>query len=695
MAAVCFLRLALCTAVYDPSQVALTWAQNGCAGSEYPPVWVVGGSLLPPNVMRFSPGGSHLWTGVAAGGVQRWAFPEGRLEETIWPGADPLTMDILAERALAVMVTREGRLQVMDLATRWALVDIPMGRFVQPRFCPDGRHVILLDPVSHGVGGVTPVSLGVLRVPEALLQEPLWSPAEGTFSHVEPVDGSDFIAVAPELKMVRFRIGQRAPLWQQPAAVWPVGLAPSRDVILAVERDRPLLFESSTGSFLWALPPLRTNVLALAWSPTGEEVAFALRDGALEIRSGRDGHWLAGWQVPGEEGLVNQLVWSPDGRYLLIGTARRVLVWDRERTVPLGGLGALSGNVHLARGGTGSIVVAGTSYGQMVAVDGGTGVRLWQRNLPDLYSVGALTCSPAGDWLAVGRRDGAFEVWSAADGVPVRVVPAFNSSGSGPLERSVEELVWSPDGTALLAGNGSGRWGLFSTQDWTMRADVTVPASTGAAFSPEGRSVLMGLNTGALRVLDARTLAFRFDLPEARFVGAQPDSGDWVTRRRNSPPTVLDVWRAADGVRLRQVGLPVGCRTAGLSPDGQVVFVSEPTGAFSAWELATGRCLARWVGAAQVPLNRMEVHAQTGRLVAVRKDGSLVGFDLPFWLRAWRTDEGLELRVLGRHGPFVLEFRPAGAGAWEERQADSVGAFRVSVEGAGGWLRVRAGGGSS
>lgn len=672
--------------------VLLAWvsacAEELCRKIQYPATWILGGHVLPPQVVRFSTNGSRLWTGAPLGGLKRWSFPTGLLEETFWFGPVPVQIDFCLEEGLAALVSRNGQLQVIAWSNNLTVTTVSVRGTSSPRLAPDGQHVVVADPLGFSAHTVGSVALGVLRLSDGTWVEPTILTTEGNYQIVEFFDAQEFLAADPGRSLARFRIGQRAPLWQQATGVWPVAVCRAWGTVVGMEGNRPVLFEAQTGVRSQELPSLQNAVTAIACSEGGEAMAFALSDGTVEIRSSPGG--TVSDVVPAVPGRIHLLAWSPDGAYLVMVTTEQVWVWNRATGGPARPFTVLAGAIRLEAGLEGKYLVTSQSGGQVTALDAQSGVVRWQQRVGSAHNVGVLTLSPDERWLGIGRRDGAFELWKASDGSWERTVVAFGSSGPLVSEVSVEVLTWSPAGNAVLAVNGSGRLKVFSTLDWNIRAETMIPSLRWAGFSPNGDAIVASLSNGALHMLSAATMESLYEIAEASLLGFRAHGTQVVTLHRSSPPTRVDVWDLVTGGHLHGVELPVNRRTAALSSDGQVILVSDLDGRFSAWELRTGRCLGWFQGAMAVPLNQMRLHERTDGISALRMDGSLVRFEAPLFLQVQREEDSLVFEAMGRAGPFRLEHTPAGLSAWQPTGHTFASRLRLSLrDQSAGWFRVR------
>jgi WD40 repeat protein len=285
-----------------------------------------------------------------------------------------------------------------------------------------------------------------------------------------------------------------------------------------------LAAESGHGAGLWNLATRRE---------IGTPVQTGTTDGATNVAFSPDGQTLATagiygagaqlWDVATHRQIArstpdgwtweNAVAFSPDGKYLVIGTdvgsggvAGRAWLWD-IRTNRLVGPPMINGDNSLstvAFSPDGKLIatadqqvklfsvttqrpvgaplatgmgpvndMAFSPDGGMIAVATNSGVTLWdvasRRQIGNAINVGVgpaqvLTFSPDGMILAVAGQDGTIRLWDVAGREQIGAPLAVN-------QNQIEGIAFSPDGTLLAATNpfGTRLWGVALTRDTVSR----------------------------------------------------------------------------------------------------------------------------------------------------------------------------------------------------------------------------------
>lgn len=281
--------------------------------------------------------------------------------------------------------------------------------------------------------------------------------------------------------------------------------------------DRAVVeLEQTTGRKVHAVAPLPpTESSAIAWSPTGTELAVAADEEVVLLDVGT---WREHLRLPGEFGdPVRSLTFSPDGAHLLAGRK----LW-RVRD---GGL----------------LRVLDYTQELHFALDGG-----------------ALTLGHQNERAALDWSDK--RAACALEGV-------FQGS---------ESFVLSPDGKLLVATRADGSAGFFDTHTCTLLRTAPEPWLQHVAFAPNSELVALAYETGGVVLLRARDgqLVRRLDHDfRVAHVQFSPDG----KRLATLSSTKLRLWTVSDGKLERTLVHETFAVPLAFSPDSAQLAVIDET----------------------------------------------------------------------------------------------------------------------
>ena len=533
--------------------------------------------------------------------------PRGRLRQVVFvPGAEHV-----------VMLGADGRLDLWDGKTGEFITSFQADdRFDEIQFSPDGSR-LAVSSVIAGAGVKVDVfrmrtgdRISSLRIRGLL--------ASGDLLLGFSADGSRLATVAndsglqlwnvDEGRLVKTLSGNSAAVT---ALVWS---ADDRQIAVACQGGRVVLWDVATGTLSRDFMGHAGDVLSLAFTRDGTRLASGGLDGTVRIWAPAAARPLDAIEA---SAAPTALAFRPTGRDLAVAQAEGPLeIWtvasvERRLRLPLAG-GTVAGVTYSAQGDLVAAAVnpAGGGAGAIHVWDAESGRELARLTGLEKGAVAA-AFSADGTRVVTTARDGAAAVWSLAGPeklwqcrdenfhalaaplamfglggeVVAHTAPSLFDAATGRERHGlIRGQVWcltmSSGGRVLARGMAIGR--IYLAECATGRSlgylDGHTAPVLAAAFSADARRLVTGSADGTARIWDLASMTEIHELKGHEAAVHQacftPDESRVVTA---SADGTVRIWSLDLGVELCQFAADAERpRSVALSPDGRLLVTSAP-----------------------------------------------------------------------------------------------------------------------
>jgi WD40 repeat protein/serine/threonine protein kinase/DNA-binding XRE family transcriptional regulator len=344
----------------------------------------------------------------------------------------------------------------------------------------------------------------------------------------------------------------------------------------------------------------------VAFSPDGKYVLTGSGDKTARLWDAKTGQELR--QFTGHSNVVTSVAFSPDGKNILTGsfdaTAR---LWDTNTGQELRQLSGHTGSVDtVAFAPDGRRVFTGSMNDKTARLwdaQNGQELRTFSGHTEGVY---VLAVSPDGKQLLTASYDKTARLWDVQSGQELRVFSRHT--------RELQGVAFSPDGKYILTGSLDRTMRLWDAQTGAVVREFKGPDGLRhVLFSPDGKYILAGSSDATVRLWDAAS-----GQELRRFVGHKSDvfsvafSLDGKYALSGSLDNTARLWDVQAQAEYPQF-LHNAAVWAAFSPDGKSVLTGSQDATVRLWDAQTGQ--QRWVITGIEPLTTV-AFSPDGKYVA-------------------------------------------------------------------------------
>ncbi|MCA8953675.1 MAG: protein kinase [Planctomycetes bacterium] len=425
-------------------------------------------------------------------------------------------------------------------------------------------------------------------------------------------------------------------------------------------------------------------VLALDLAPDGRMLATGGRDSTLRFWDVESGvclgvmefdAWVAGVAFVDDRRVMA----LADGRFFEVDAGRRTILRSTAVEIP-GSHPAM----RLSRDRTRLLI----GHGGCVEIRDAASLRSERVLVDDLHGVGQVAWSADGRLALVAGRD------RETDGARASLVRVFDADTGRLLhalaghDQWIESIAASPDGNYLASSCNDGRvlvWDL-ATGGALAELPVRWPGPTQLAWNPDDRlftggwpspelwnvrslqreRVLVGLAERVSCLLvrppfviasgtDGVTKVWRPTAPASHELGASSPGRALALRPGTSQFAVgsaaghVEIWDAADRVRVRTTSIPCARTVVAYSAGGRLLLTGDRHGRVGLFDADTDEHLA-WLAGLSAPIVAIAAHPTLPRCAIASIDATVRVLDFESGTELFRVDAGDGVWPPGAHG---------------------------------------------
>ncbi|MBA3017350.1 MAG: caspase family protein [Proteobacteria bacterium] len=348
----------------------------------------------------------------------------------------------------------------------------------------------------------------------------------------------------------------------------------------------------------------------------------------------------------GHSNIILSIAFSPDGKYLLSGSADNTIkLWDvatgREIRTFTGHTAAVE---SIAFSPDGKHIISAGCYDKSLKlweVATGKEVRTF---LGHQDKVNEAAFSPDGKYIISGggnsfrNKDFALRLWEANTGKEIRTFTGHDND--------ISDIAFSPDGKyiASVSVRTIKLWETATGKEIKTFAEEKEFVKS-IAFSPNGQYILLGSSDKMLRLLDvASGSEIKTFTGHEDYISSVAFSPDGKYALSGSSDKTLKLWEVSTGKEVRTfTGHTENITSVAFAPDGKHI-ASGSYYNLKLWDMATGREIRTFSG-----------YTDKLRSVAFSPDGKYVvsgNYAYPI-MKLWDVAAAREIKAFGGHKDYI------------------------------------------
>ncbi|KAI5115832.1 hypothetical protein M0805_001517 [Coniferiporia weirii] len=349
--------------------------------------------------------------------------------------------------------------------------------------------------------------------------------------------------------------------------------------------------ESNWKTTLWTANA-DSGINDVAYSPDGRYIVSGSRDELLRIWDAQTGSTVGG-PLMGHSGSVLSVSYSPNGRHIVSGSSDKTLrIWDVQTENAVGRpLSGHSGSVQsVAYSPDGRHIVSGSSDKTLIIWDAQNGSSVGQPLTGHSDWVRSVAYSSDGRHIISGSSDKTLRIWDTQTKNPVGR-PLTGHSGS------ILSVAYSFDAKHIVSGSSDMTLRIWDAQTGKAVGEPLVGHQSSVlsvSYSLDGRYIVSGSSDETLRVWDACSRSavgepLTSHSGSVCSVACSPDGRHTVSGSDDKTLRIWDIHSGSPAPKESVIDKSYSILSVAYSPDGMYIASGSSDKALRIWDAYTGR----------------------------------------------------------------------------------------------------------